>query len=61
MRQFTKSIYIVNSALNTLYIRSQKKRTAFILHHAKEDGPLFYYNDRYYFIGVFSKVAVKKS
>ena len=40
MLQFTKSIYIVNPALDILYIRSQKKRTAFILHHAIEDGPL---------------------
>ena len=40
MLQFTKSIYIVNPALDILY----KKRTAFILHHAIEDGPLLYYN-----------------
>lgn len=46
MLQFTKSIYIVNPALDILsiYIKSQKKRTTFILHHAIEDGPLLYYN-----------------
>lgn len=45
MLQFTKSIYIVNPAFgHTIYIKSQKKRTAFILHHAIEDGPLLYYN-----------------
>lgn len=45
MLQFTKSIYIVNPALDILYIyKVTKKRIAFILHHAIEDGPLLYYN-----------------
>ena len=46
MLQFTKSIYIVNPALDILYYiyKVTKRRTAFILHHAIEDGPLLYYN-----------------
>lgn len=44
MLQFTKSLYIVNPLWTYYIYKVTKKRTAFILHHAIEDGPLLYYN-----------------